>query len=295
MGSTLFCEKLVSRRLAVFPDFVLHQCGNAAIWVDRACVEQQFIDRLTDADCLFAEPHCQIIKDQRKIKVGRLTLPIAGRPRTLFVKRYNTFSLRYKLTSPFLQSGGFRALRGAAILRAAQIPTALPVAAVENRRGGALIKSFFLSEEIAGGETVDAYWRGRLLGVKGPEGFALRRRFLAELAQIFKTLHSEQIYHNDLKDANVLAVADRRENHLRLILLDLDGVVRMSHLSPRRKVKNLVQINRTLGRYLRQPEKLYFLKSYLNAGFAQRTLRRKLMDSVMRESRRVDRLKTRHD
>jgi serine/threonine protein kinase len=281
--------------LAVFADFVFRQRGDAAIWVDGACVDQAFIDRLTDADRLFAEHGCQIIKDQRKIKVGRLTLRVAGRPRTLFVKRYKAFSLRYKLASPFMQSGAFRSLRGAAILRAAHIPTALPVAAVENRRGGVLIKSFFLSEEISGGETVDAYWRGRLFGVKGHEGVALRRRFLAELAQLFEKLHSQQIYHNDLKDANIMAAADGSENGLRLFLLDLDGVAGLARLSARRRVKNLVQINRTLGSYLRRSEKVFFLKSYLGSAFAERSLRRRLMESVIRESRRVDLLKARHD
>ena len=279
----------------MFADFVFQQRGDAAIWIDRACVEQAFLHRLTDADRLFAEPDCQIIKDQRKIKVGRLTLPIAGRSRTIFVKRYNAFSLRYKLASPFIQSGAFRSLRGAAILRAAEIPIALPVAAVENRRGGALTKSFYLSEEIAGGETVDAYWRGRLLGARGRDGFNLRRRFLAELARLIKTLHAAQIYHNDLKDANILAAAGHVETDIRLFLLDLDGVASLTQLSERRKVKNLVQVNRTLGRYLRRPEKLFFLKNYLGSAFAERSFRRRLMESVIGESRRVDRLKARHD
>ena len=279
----------------MFADFVFQQRGDAAIWLDPACVDHRFIDRLTDADGLFDEADCKIIKDQRKIKVGRVTLPIAGRSRTIFVKRYNTFSLRYKLASPFIQSGAFRSLRGAAILRAAHIPTALPVAAVENRRGGALTKSFFLSEEIAGGETVDAYWRGRLVGVTGRDGARLRRRFLAELAHLFRALHSQRIYHNDLKDANILAASDSSENGLRFFLLDLDGVASLARLSERRKVKNLVQINRTLGQYIRQPEKLFFLKSYLGSGFAERSLRRRLMENVTAEAKRVDRLKARHD
>lgn len=280
--------------MTVFPDFVFRQRGDAAIWVDPACDDQNFIDYLIDADRLFAEPDCQIIKDQRKIKIARLTMPIAGQRRTLFVKRYNAFSLRYKLASRFIQSGAFRSLRGAAILRAAHIPSAQPVAAVENRRGGALIKSFFVSEEIAGGETVDAYWRGRLVGAKGREGVFLRRRFLAQLAQLFKTLHGERIYHNDLKDANILA-ASGGETALRFFLLDLEGVVSLARLSARRKVKNLVQINRTLGRYLRRPEKVYFLKCYLGSGFAARSFRRRIIESVIYESTRLDLMKARRD
>ena len=291
----LCCVNLERRRSIVFPEFVFHQRGDAAIWVDRTFDEQGFIDRLVDADRLFAEADCQIIKDQRKIKVGRLPLSIAGQTRTLFVKRYNAFSLRYKLASRFIRSGAFRALGGAAILRAAHIPSAQPVAAVENRQGGELIKSFFLSEEIAGGETVDAYWRGRLRDAKGREGVFLRRQFLAELAQLFQALHGEGIYHNDLKDANILAVADRSENDLRLFLLDLEGVVSLPRLSARRKTKNLVQINRTLGRYLRRPDKLYFLKNYLGSSFAERNVRRRIMQSVLAESKRRDLMKARGD
>jgi len=267
---------------AVLPNFVFHQRGDAAIWIARGYDEPPFLERLMNADCLFAQGGCQIVKDQRKIRIGRITVTISGQPRTIYVKRYNAFSWRYKLFSPFLNSGAFRSLRGAAILRAAQIPSAPPVAAVENRRSGALVKSFFLSEEIAGGQTSDAFWRARLLGVNSTEGIVLRRRFLAELARLFRTLHDERIYHNDLKDANIMVRSDGDD--FRFVLLDLDGVAKLKHLSRRRKIKNLAQLNRTLGRYVRRPEKLYFLKHYLGLAFKERSLRRRVVLSVMKES-----------
>ncbi len=265
------------------------------MWLERTYDEPAFITFLLNADCLFAQAGCQIVKDQRKIKIGRLTLTISGQPRTLYVKRYNAFSLRYKLASPFRNSRAFRSLRGAAILRAAQIPSALPVAAVENRRNGALTKSFFLTEEIAGGETSDVFWRARLLSLKDRDGIALRRRFLAELAGLFRTLHDRRIYHNDLKDANIFATGAADTNDFRFVLLDLDGVDRLKYLSRRRKIKNLVQLNRTLGRYLRRPEKLFFLKHYLGADFSERKLRRRVLLRVLVESQRWDRLNRPYD
>jgi len=273
----------------VYPDFIFHQRGDASIWIARDYDEAVFLDRVSDADSLFAETTCQIVKDQQKTKIGRLTLTIGGANRTLFIKRYNAFSLRYKLASAFFNSGALRSLQGTAILRAADIPCARPVAAVENRRTGALTKSFFITEEIAGGETVDAYWRGRLRALAGPLGGASRRCFLAQLARLFSTLHGAGVYHNDLKDANILAVGDGAPNVFRFVLLDLDGVVRMDRLSERRRIKNFIQINRTLGRHLRAPEKLFFLKSYLGANFAEREARRALMLDVLNESSRVDR------
>jgi hypothetical protein len=277
----------------VFPDFIQHKSGNAAIWIDRRFADKHFIECLADADTLFAEPLSSVVKDQKKIKVGRIKLQVAGAAHSLYIKRYNAFSLRYKLVSPLMRSGAFRALEGAAILRAADIPIAAPIAAVENRRRGALIKSFFLSEEIVGGKTIDAYWRDEVMNVVGREGRMLRRRFLNELAGLFAMLHGRDIYHNDLKDANILAVADHSNRPLRLFLLDLEGVRRYKYLSPARRIKNLVQLNRTFGRYLRRVEKLIFVKKYLGEKFFERQGKRALIANVLIESERLDGVKSR--
>jgi len=277
----------------VYPDFVFVQRGDAALWVERGCMDPMFVDRLFDADGFFAASGCVIVKDQRKIKVGKLSVTIYGQPRSIYVKRYNAFSLRYKLLSSFTQSGAFRALQGAAILRAGQIPTVAPLAAVEHRRAGVLSKSFFITHEIDGGKTADAYWRDDLVRVSGRDGFKARRTFLAKLAALFDFLHGQEIYHNDLKDANILVGGGASETALQLFLLDLEGVKRYRRLSLARKVKNLVQLNRTFGRYLRAAEKLYFLKNYLGGGFAARQVRRHWIDSVVHESQRWDRLKAR--
>ena len=277
----------------MFPDFILHKIGDATIWIDRRFANKHFIQRLADADTLFTEPGSAVVKDQKKIKVGRIKLQVAGAVHSLYIKRYNAFSLRYKLVSPLMRSGAFRALEGAAILRAADIPIAVPIAAVENRRRGALIKSFFLSAEIVGGKTIDAYWRDELTHVAGRQGRLSRRRFLDALADLFAALHGGDIYHNDLKDANIVAVADHSNMPSRLFLLDLEGVRRFKSLSPARRNKNLVQLNRTFGRSLRRVEKLIFLKKYLGAKFSERYGKRELIATVLFESKRLDRVKSR--
>jgi len=275
----------------VYPEFIHYIRGSASIWVNRSLAVPSFIDRLTDVDQLLCEPRCQIIKDQRKIKVGRITIEIAGAQRTIYIKRYNAFSLRYQLASPFMRSGAFRALRGAAILREIAISTAKPVAAVEDRIYGVLTKSFFISEEIVGGETADAYWRNELQPLHGQAGIDQRSRFLVALARLFNALHARYIYHNDLKDANILAVADHAERSVSFFLLDLEGVKRYALLSEKRRVKNLVQLNRTLGRYISAADKLAFMKNYLGPSFGRRKLRRRLIEKVLRKSNRLDAMK----
>jgi hypothetical protein len=277
----------------VFPEFVLHQRGETSVWIDRKYSDQDFIRRLCEADDMLAEPRCELIKNEKKIKVGRLTMQIAGRPRSLYLKRYNGLSFARRFFSPLMQSGAVRSLRGAAILRAADIPTATPVAAIENRRHGVLRQSFFISEEIADGKTADVYWRQEMTQLKGVQGVMSRRRFLAALAALFQSLHARGIYHNDLKDANILVVGAHKETQLRLYLLDFEGVKRSARVRSNRIIKNLVQINRTLGRYLRRSDKLFFLKHYLGAAFADAERKRRLIRKITAESRRVDERKAR--
>jgi serine/threonine protein kinase len=114
------------------------------------------------------------------------------------------------------------------------------------------------------------------------------------LAGLFATLHGRDIYHNDLKDANILAVADDSSNWpLRLFLLDLEGVRRYKSLSSTRRIKNLVQLNRTFGRCLRRVEKLIFVRKYLGAKFSERQSKRELIASVLFQSKRLDGVKSR--
>ena len=273
-------------------DFILETRGSARVWLSNSYADPAFVSLLADADRLFDDSKCHVIKDQRKIKVGRLTVNIAGTRRSIYVKRYNVSSLRYRLGSLFFQSGALRSLQGADVLAVAGIPTATPVASVEDRNYGMLRKSFFVSEEIAGAKTSDRYWIEKLQDREDREAFQLRRAYLARLAGLFEALHARRIYHDDLKDANIMVVAGGNGGSVDFFLLDLEGVRRCSRLSRRRRVKNLVQLYRTLGKHLTRSQKLSFLKNYLRASYANRALKRNLIVRVLRRARRVDRRKT---
>jgi hypothetical protein len=274
-----------------FPDFHKAKHGSATLWVQRSLTSPSMIHLLADADAIFTRPDCVLVKDQRKIKVGRVALPLAMGNTPVYIKRYNCFSLRYRIQTLFFRSGATRALRGAASLQHAQIATATPLAAVEVHRWGMLESSFYIAEEITAAKTADAYWRENLKVLPGPFGFHSRRRFLAELSGLFHKLHGARIYHNDLKDFNILARADRAGGE-ELFVLDLEGVRHCRSLSARRRVKNLVQLNRTLGRFLTRTEKLRFLKSYLSLSNerAGRPALRAWVKGIMDASAKADRL-----
>ncbi|HEU4340198.1 MAG TPA: lipopolysaccharide kinase InaA family protein [Candidatus Binatia bacterium] len=243
-------------------EFVFLKQGGVRFWIKRELLEKLTVETFLEADSLFNRADCKIIKDQKKIKVGRLVLEIAGKSTAVFLKKYNAFSWRYRLLSLFSDSGAYRSLRGAAILTAAEIQTAAPLAAVEWRRWGMLERSIFLSQEIASAKTADAHWLATLAPLEGAYGVSRRQSFLVSLAQVLRKLHAKAIYHNDLKDANLLVRADP-EGKEYFFLLDLEGVRQCVYLSNRRRIKNLVQLNRTLGRWLSRTQKLALLRNYL--------------------------------
>jgi len=250
-------------------------------------MEEGVLNALREPDALFERGECRIVKDQRKIRVGRLTLAMHGLSTPVYVKRYNAFSWRYKVLSLFSRSGALRSLRGAMVLARIGLQTGNPLAVLELRHWGLLAASFYISREITSGYRTDIYWRDRLRPLSGVIGFRARRRFLQNLAGLFRRLHQAGVYHNDLKDANILVRADGTAGET-FYVLDLDGVHNCFFLSRRRRVKNLVQINRTLGRLLGRSERLYWLRQYLGPVFENRTLKRRWLRRVLWATRRAD-------
>jgi serine/threonine protein kinase len=283
----------MSRARAVYPNFVSLQQGSCNIWLDSNWADPQFVAVLKNADELFNSPGCEVIKDQIKIKVAKVAIEVSGEKHAIYVKRYNSSSLRQRIGSIFAWSGGVKSLRGAAVLKRNGIATAKPIAAVEERRQGAVHRSFYLSQEILGGVTVDAYWLNSLKPLPFLEGRRRRRMFLDQLGELFRRLHGQGVYHNDLKDANILAVPVGDGESIDFYLLDLEGVRQYPVLSESRRIKNLVQLNRTLGRHLTGTQRLTFLRTYLGPSFLDRRSRRRLTAKVVGASNHLDAIKAR--
>ena len=266
----------------VHRDFVRVERGSSSITIRSSLAEEPILKVLANPDFLFELPGCQIIKNQLKIKVARIPFEFRQEIKTVYLKRYNAFSWRYRLGSLLQESGAAKSLKGGQILAEAGVRTAAALAAVETRSCGMLSKSFFLTEEIENGQTVDAYWRDQLLPAVGRFGTERRRRFLASLGELFSLLHRKRVYHNDLKDANIIVVpAEAGED---FYLLDLEGIRIVQPLTVRRRIKNLVQLNRTFGRGLSRSQKFRLLKSYLGSDFSDPGKRRFWIERIIQAS-----------
>ena len=244
---------------------------------------------------LFFHDNCTIVKAEKKIRVVRLPLWIGQTRVPVYVKQHNNLSPWHRLVSLVCASPARRSISSAAKLRKEGIATARPIAAVEFRRWGLLIKSFYVSEEIPQAKTIADYWREDLLPLIGLEGRTKRRATLRSLAGLFKALHERGIYHNDLKASNIIAVDRGPTSDEIFSLIDLQGVRKCFYLSKRRRIKNLAQINRTLGRQLSRTEKLFFIKAYLGDSIVDRMEKRQLLRSILKVThRQIIRERARH-
>ncbi|HUE30366.1 MAG TPA: lipopolysaccharide kinase InaA family protein [Verrucomicrobiae bacterium] len=254
--------------------------GRLRAWLAPGVDLEHAIAADGDPDHLLTRPDCRIVKLQRKVLVGRL----GSAGGALWVKRYAVFAWRVALVSLGRLSPAFGAWEGARVLAAHGFATPEPVAAIEFRRAGLLRKSFFITREVAGAVTADVRWQAILADPDARRRRAARRALARALGELFRRLHAAGLYHNDLKDVNVLVDGPPAAPHC--VLLDLERVRALARVGRRRRVKNLVQLARTLGRQASATDRARFLRAYL--GETGRLERRAWAAAVARRARRKD-------
>jgi len=207
-------------------------------------------------DNLIDSPECQVIKDQKRVKVCRLVWN--GEP--LFIKRYNPYSLWNAIEAIFFGSKAIRSWTAAHLLSNRGIDTAEPVAAINHYSFGIPVTCFYITKEISESEISVQYYEKRF--IKGNVSVKEKRLFIRTMANLFKNLHHEGIYHNDLKDYNILV----RENDGKpaFFLLDLEGVQSFKKIPRRCVIENLMQVNRTIGRIMSGSDRVAFIREYCN-------------------------------
>ena len=177
-----------------------------------------------------------------------------------------------------------RAWHGAQLLQAWGFPVPQPLAVVEKRVAGTVRESVYCCEGLLTQVPLDVYWRER----QPHWPLQQRRTFLRALAEFLRTFHAAGLYAGDMRDANLL-VEEQGDTHWKFYLVDLDRVVHHAPLGQRRRLKNLVQLERTLGRSARVSERLFFLYHYLGNPPPSRAQRRALLRRLVRLRERKDR------
>lgn len=241
------------------------------------------------ADELVASPQFHALKAEGRTLAGVLDLP--GRA-PVFLKRTRERSWATGITARGAGSRAARAIEGARILAAAAIPHPEPLAAMDQIRAGAVTASFLISEALVGADSLSRFALGPG-EIKGRDA-RRRRAILGAVAREVRRMHAAGIYTRDLQETNVM-VADDGAGGFRVWFIDLEDFRRtrtVGEASHKRRIRNLVHLDRSIGRFLCRAARLAFLYDYLGAR-PPRAEARRIVREVLAMRARIDKSRSR--
>jgi tRNA A-37 threonylcarbamoyl transferase component Bud32 len=182
-------------------------------------------------------------------------LEVDGTP--VFIKRVDEGSWLKGWILRLRGSRARRVLRGAAILDAAGFARPEPLALTEARSMGAIRASYMISETLG-----DARIMSQVVLAGGRRNFRRRCGLSAVIAKEIRRLHDAGIYTRDLQETNLM-LAGGDSTGWTVYFVDLEDFRWTSTVSGKRRMLNLVHLDRTIGRFLPRTQRLRFLYNYL--------------------------------
>lgn len=244
----------------------------------RSAVCASAIERARE---LMSVPCFEPIKDEARTRAGFVKL--AGGP--AFLKRFEAGPWPVGLIDRMRGSRARRSLKGAALLERDGFSHPAPLAAMEVRQWGSVRASYLLSEALAGARTLSAFLdRGVDQRRRDPRW---RAAAIGAVANEIRRLHAAGLYSSDLQETNLM-LEEGRQGQLGIYFVDLDGFRRIHPLPWRRRRRNLVQLDRSVGRFMSRAARLKFLYAYLGGRPAHDEARR-IVTGLLRERRRKER------
>jgi len=232
--------------------------------INRDFYSPELLGLLYNPDQAFSESLCTIIKDSHTTSSCFMPLQIAGEKFEFYIKRYNYQNIFYALKNLFRISRGKRVWKVANGLLSRTIPFPLPIAFLEQRKAGFLIKSFFITQKIDHSiPLITLFQKG--LSNAPTETAKIKNELLHQGAHILRRMHERGIRHGDLKASNIL-VQKRLNGKDHLYLIDLDSTRIKRKITDKDRAKDLARLNASLldTKTISTPDRLKFLKYYLN-------------------------------
>jgi tRNA A-37 threonylcarbamoyl transferase component Bud32 len=189
-----------------------------------ACIPEM-LEALSDPDSLLNASDL-LFKNSARTKAGRVM--IGERP--FFLKRYNQRGMIHTAKTIFRSSRPLRDYRLAVYLIQNGVNTPAPVAILEERKLGLLMRSYLVTEYVSG-ERIRTFMSRRLKDAGWGAGT------VARVAGLIAGLHKSGVCHGDLKANNILM--ENGEGKERLWLIDLDGARLKSDISDRDRMADL--------------------------------------------------------
>jgi len=196
-----------------------------------------------------------------------------------FIKRVEEGSLLKGWVARLRGSRAVRIMRGARMLQTAGFSHPRPLLAVEERAYGAVRASWVASEALPDARVMSAF-----ILADGRNFY--RRQWLARLAaREICRLHDAGLYTLDMQETNLMLEAGGGE--VRIYFLDLEDFRSARRVSWKLRLRNLVHLDRSIGRFASRSRRLRFFYGYLG-GKPERSEARALVRRLLEEKRQLD-------
>ena len=198
-----------------------------------------------------------------KEDVDRNVVLMTNGSEDVVVKRWLCLRWRQTLACLIHGSPAVRSGHAAELLRKLNFRIPKTLAIIEIRRGLLGVESIYVSEALPHWP-LDQYWKRN---IHKSAATNTRHAFIKKIAGFVASLHAGGVHFGDLRDANILVqrVTANSSTDWLFYLVDLDGVKQRAQATTRGRIKNLVQLDRTLGRRASQSARLRFLGEYLSS------------------------------
>jgi tRNA A-37 threonylcarbamoyl transferase component Bud32 len=175
----------------------------------------------------------------------------------LCVKENSFVSILYTLKNMFRKSRAMRSWISANRLLVRDIATPLPFAVVEKKFGPLVFENYFISSFMKEAKEINNY----INVFKDPGHKKYKSKFIKACAEVLKNLHSQKIYHADLKSNNIL-VTETEKNIWKFNFIDLDRVLFKKEISFYQRANNLAQLNASISSLITVKDRLKFFYYY---------------------------------
>ncbi len=187
-------------------------------------------------------------KERTHYLIGRIPHPtmVMEDGKRIVFRQYWHGGLLSKITRNLYLFGSrsFQELLLTEEIRSCGIPTIQPVGAIHQFVFGPFYRAFLLSLEIPDSKDLIQYLKE--LGNKpSQENLLSKRKIIRSLGLIIRDFHQAGFSHEDLQLRNILVAGDK------LLIIDFDRSYRREKLSTKKRLKNLLRLNRSVEKWKR--------------------------------------------
>jgi hypothetical protein len=144
----------------------------------------------------------------------------------------------------FFGARSFRELALTEEIRSCRIPTIEPIGAIHHRIFYPLYRAYFLSLEVP--HAIDLIQYLRQFGTRSShKNIFSKRKTIRSAGLLIRQFHRFGFFHADLQLKNILVAGDQ------LLLVDFDRSYHKPKLSTRKRMKNLLRLNRSVEKWRR--------------------------------------------